>query len=508
MSDSRTRNSVKNASINISAKIVTMICSFVIRTIFLKYLGDQYTGVSTLFTDLLNVLSFTELGIGTAISFSLYKPIANNDYYRIAQLMKLYKYIYISISSTVFFLGILLIPFLDLFVKDVPEIKESITTIYIMYLIKTSLSYLLVYKSTLVIAKQKQFIVTAVESSCTVIKTVLDVILLITSKNFMVYLWLEIARVVATNLIISIYSKRHLQSINLNVKIEKEDFISLFNNVKDVFLYKISGIVLSSTGNIITSMFVSVTSVTLLSNYNMIVSALNNMVYQVTSAVTASVGNLAVVKTKDEQREVFYTINFICFIFSVLECTGLWMCANSFVELLWGEQYVLNSSIVALLCINVFFVNMHLSIDMFRTANGMFRKGRLRPLATAIINLIVSLIAVQYLELFGVWLGIVVARLFTQTWYDPKIVFNNIFNCSVKKYYMKYVSYMFVTTGICVVGTLLKYFIPETTGIKFLFGFLYAVIVSAIIIILLFRKTKEYQNTKMYFCLLLKNNRA
>ncbi len=504
MSESRTKNSVKNATINVAAKILTMICAFVIRTIFLKYLGDQYTGVSTLFTDLLNILSFTELGIGTAVSFSLYKPIAENNDYRIAQLMKLYKYIYLAISCVVLILGILLIPFLDLFVTDVPDIKESITIIYIMYVIKTSLSYLLVYRSTLVIAKQKQFIVTGIESTCTAIKTVFDVILLITTRNFMVYLWLEIARVIATNLIISMYSKRDIPNVNVDVRIEKKDLLSLFKDVKDVFLYKVSGIVLSSTGSVITSMFVNVASVTLLSNYNMIVSALNNMIYQVTSAMTASVGNLAAVKTKDEQREVFYTVNFLSFVFSLVECTGLWMCANSFVELLWGEQYVLSSSVVALLCINAFVVNMHLSVDMFRTANGMFRKGRLRPLATAIINLTVSLIAVQYLGLFGVWLGVVVARLATQTWYDPKIVFNNIFNCSVKKYYLKYVCYLFVTVGICIIGTFLLNCLPESAIIRFVFGFLYAVIISVGIIILLFRKTKEYRNTIVYVRAILK----
>lgn len=507
MNSSRTRNSAKNAVFNLIAKLITMFCAFITRTIFLRYLGDQYTGLSTLFTDILNILSFTELGIGTAVSFSLYKPIAENDERRIAQLMKLYRYVYTIISVTILLLGVSLVPFLGMFVKEVPNIKESITTIYIMYVIKTSLSYLLVYRATLVIANQKQYIVTGIESGCTLVKTILDVIVITASRNYMAYLWLEILRVVVTNLLITFYSKMQFQKTKDNVRIEKSDISSLLKDVKDVFIYKVNGIVLNSTDSIIISAFVNIASVTLLSNYNMIFAALSNIIFQVTSSMTASVGNYAIHKTQKEQQNLFLTINFISFIICLIECTGLWLCSGAFVELLWGESYVVSNDIVAVLCINAFFVNMHLSVDMFRSANGIFHAGRMRPLATAIVNLIVSLVAVQKIGILGVLIGTVVSRLTTQVWYDPMLIYNIVFKSSAKRYFFKYFVYFLITVGNCALGFFIMSLLPEVPMIKFVVGFIYAVLSGFLIIVTLFRKSSEYRSTLDYFYSIIGINR-
>ena len=296
MGSSRTLNSLRNVTINLATKLSAILCSFVIRTIFLKYLGDQYTGVSTLFTDVLNILSFTELGIGTAISFAFYKPVAENDEKKIAELMCFCKYAYTIISIAILVLGFALIPALGFFVKDVPDIKESITLIYILYVIKTACSYLLIYKSTLLIAKQKQFIVTGTDSLCTIIKTAIDVVIVMTTKNFLLYLVLEIARVVVSNLIISRFSNRELKdnSYYKNVQIKLSEFRGLFSNVKDVFIYKVNGIILTSTDSLIISRVISTVTVTYISNYNLIFNAISNIAYQAISAITASVGNLTV----------------------------------------------------------------------------------------------------------------------------------------------------------------------------------------------------------------------
>lgn len=505
MADSRTKNSAKNAIINIVSRICSILCSFVIRTIFLRYLGEQYTGVSTLFTDILNILSFTELGIGTAISFAFYKPVATDDKKRIAELMHLCKYIYTAIALAILIIGILLVPALGVFVKDVPDIKENITYIYILYVIKTAASYLLIYKSTLLIAKQKQFLVTGVESICTVVKTGIDIIILVTTRNFLLYLYLEIARVVISNIIISRFSDRELKNNEYykNVKIKLADFKGLFSNVKDVFIYKVNGIILTSTDSLVISTIINTSAVAYMSNYNLIFNAVNNIAYQAVSAVTASVGNLAVLKTNKEQKNVFYTLNFICFMFTCVATVGLWLCVNPFIELIWGSKYVLSESIVLLLCINLFIINMHMIVDMFRTANGIFREGRMRPLATAIINLVVSIIAAKYMGLQGVLLGTVVARASTQLWYDSKLVFNLVFKSSVKGYYLKYALYGAIVFLYCIIGSLLPHSIQQPI-FKFAIGFIFAVILVTGMNILLFGKTDSFKNAMQYVRLIFK----
>ncbi len=504
MGESRTRNSIKNAFISVSAKLLAMLCGFAVRTVFLRYLGAQYTGVSSLFTDILNILSFSELGVGTAISFAFYKPIAEKDEYRIAQLMKLCKYIYIAISCVVLILGLCFLPFLKYLVTDVPEIKESISTIYIMYVVKTAFSYLLIYKSTLVIARQKQYIVSAVDGICNVAKTLLDIILLIVTKDFMVYLVLELVRVVVTNLIISWYADREIGKQHKKVPVDFSDLKKLFTDVKNICVYRISGIVLNSTGSLIVSWVMNVEAVAFLSNYNLIFNSVNNIAFQGLSAITASVGNLAVVKTKKEQKNAFQTINFLCYVFAAVTSTGLCLCTNPFIEILWGKKYVLDYSIVSMLCMNSFIVNMYMAVDIFRTANGVFKKGRFRPLATAAINLIVSFFAVQYLGLFGVLLGTVIARVTTQLWYDPKIVFNTVFEDSAKSYYTKYLSYFGTTFLLCFAGVFLIEALPGIAILRFLIGFAYAIIANLACMLLLYKKSGELNSLSGYVKSLIK----
>lgn len=505
MESSRTLNSLKNATINLAAKFSAILCSFIIRTIFLKYLGDQYTGVSTLFTDILNILSFTELGIGTAISFAFYKPIAENDEKKITELMCFCKYAYTIISIAVLVLGFALIPALGFFVKDVPDIKENITYIYVLYVIKTSCSYLLVYKSTLLIAKQKQFVVTATESICTILKTALDVVLIMVTRNFLLYLYLEIARVVISNLIISHFSNVELRHNKYykKVKIKLSEFRGLFSNVKDVFIYKVNGIVLTSTDSLIISRVISTATVTYISNYNLIFNAINNIAYQVISAVTASVGNLAVLKSRKEQKDVFYTINFMCYVFTGVAVVGLWMCVNPFIEMIWGEKYVLPQTIVLLLCMNFFMVNMHMVVDMFRNANGIFHEGRMRPLATAIINLLVSVIAARFIGLHGVLLGTVVSRLTTQVWYDSKLIFKLVFKESVKNYYMRYISYSVITILCCAIGWFLESLCSNAI-MKFIVGVIFTIVGTLAVDIVIFRKTESFRSSINYMMVVLK----
>ena len=508
MGSSRTLNSLKNATINLVAKLSAILCSFIIRTVFLKYLGDQYTGVSTLFTDILNILSFTELGIGTAISFAFYKPIAENDEKKIAELMCFCKYAYSIISIAVLVLGLSLIPALGFFVRNVPDIKEDITLIYILYVIKTAFSYLLIYKSTFLIAKQKQFIVTGTDSLCTIIKTIIDIIIIVITKNFLLYLVLEIARVVISNSIISHFSNRELKNNKFykKVKIKITEFKGLFLNVRDVFIYKVNGIVLNSTDSLIISRVISTVSVAYISNYNLIFNAINNIAYQAISAITASVGNLAVLKTRKEQKDVFFTINFICYVFTNVAIVGLWLCANPFIEMIWGEKYVLPQTIVLLLCMNFFIINMHMVVDMFRNANGIFHEGRMRPLVTAIINLIVSIVAARYIGLHGVLLGTVVSRITTQLWYDAKLIFKLVFKESVKTYYMKYILYSVLTFICCTLGWIVCSLI-FVVYIKFIVGIIIAVIGTLFLIILLFRKSDVLKNAFNYAKLIVKRDR-
>lgn len=192
MSQSRTKSTLVNTSFAILSRIVSMTFGFVQKTIFIRTLGISYAGVSGLFTDILTVLSLAELGIGSAIAYSLYKPIAENDYKHIAQLMNFFKKAYRYIAALVFIVGVCLIPLIPYIVKDVPDITENIQLIFFLYICNTTVTYLLVYKNTLLIADQKQYIVSNIQMIFTMASIVAQCVTLLIFKNFLVYLVLQI----------------------------------------------------------------------------------------------------------------------------------------------------------------------------------------------------------------------------------------------------------------------------------------------------------------------------
>ena len=188
MEESRTKNTIRNMKTGMVVQIINKLMIFVVRTVFIKTLNSEYLGVNGLFTNILTILSFAELGIGTAIIFNMYKPVAENDTEKIKSLMQLYKKAYDIIGVVVFVLGILVIPFMKYIVKDAPNIKENLNFIYILFLCNTTVSYFFTYKKSIISANQKQSIINNIDSICYFIKSIIEILVLILTKNFILYL--------------------------------------------------------------------------------------------------------------------------------------------------------------------------------------------------------------------------------------------------------------------------------------------------------------------------------
>ena len=187
MEKSRIKNTIRNVRSGIIVQIINKVMAFIVRTVFIRILNTEYLGVNGLFTNILTVLSFAELGIGTAIIFSMYKPVAEDDTDKIKSLMRLYKKSYNTIGIVVFILGICVIPFMKYIIKDAPNIKESIILIYVLFLINTSVSYFFTYKKSIITAHQQESIINRIDSFFYLIKSILEIVFLILTKNYILY---------------------------------------------------------------------------------------------------------------------------------------------------------------------------------------------------------------------------------------------------------------------------------------------------------------------------------
>lgn len=496
MVESRTRNTLLNMVTGMMSKIISIILAFVVRTIFIKTLGIQYAGVSGVFTDILTILSFAELGIGSAIIYSLYKPIAVKDFNRISALMLFYKNIYRVISGVVFVLGMCLLPFLKFIITEVPDVSEDLRLIFILYIIKTSSSYLLIYKTTFLSAAQKDYVVAKYRIIISIVKVIIECVLLLVFYNFIIYLIFTIFAEIFQNYFIARKATKifpNFKSKNVET-LSKEDKRSIFKDVKAIFLYKVSGVVLTGTDSVVISSFLGTGLVGIVGNYNLITNQIYAFVMQIFTATSASVGNLAALESKESQYKVFRKLLFLCFWIYCFCATCLWTLLNPFILLWQGEERLLSTLVVGLLVTEFFIKGMLSPISSFRTSNGLFIQGKYRPLIMATLNIVISVVLVQTIGLPGVIIGTIVSRAATQLWYDPYLIYKRVFDKPVKSYYFKYTSYIIVTAFCCIItNKLAGLIVMENAYVLFLLKMCICIIVPNTILLLLFGRKYEFK---------------
>lgn len=437
MADTRTSNSIKNSGATIIGRIASMLMEFVLRTVLIRFLGIQYGGVSTLFTDILQVLSLVELGLGGAITYALYKPLAEKDYKKINALMRFYRNAYNAIAIAIFLMGLCCIPILDRLVKDVPNIKEDVRLIYILYVAASSCSYLVIYKETLIKARQMSRVVVLIENVVKIVFMVAESILLIIFREYIIYLVLRIVSPLVRNILISREVNKRFPEIDFKCKeqLDKQDRRKLTKDIQAMALYKISGVVLNGTDSIIISSFLGTGIVGIIGQYRMISNFVSNMSNNIWASVLPSVGNLAAINSDEKQYNVFSKLNFGSLMFSSVCSVAMFVLINPLVALWVGGEYIVSTATAGAIAFNMYLFLTMLPFQTFRDANGLFAQGKYRPVIMSAINVGLSLLLVKPLGLFGVLFATPISRLVTQTWFDPYVVFKYVFKRSPSRYY-------------------------------------------------------------------------
>ena len=498
MSKSRTKNSAINASVATISKVIYTIISFVCRTVFIKTLGTEYLGVNGLFTNILTILSFAELGIGNAIIFKLYKPIAEDNQERVKTLLHFYKRAYAAIGTFMLVAGILLIPFLGSIVKDTPNITESITIIYILFLLNTSISYFFTYKKSIITGYQKEYVINLISLIVTIVQNVAQIIFLYITHNYIVYLLLQILATFIDNIVASILANKMYPYIKEKQyeKITKKEQKNIFEDVKSLVLYKLGATLANGTDNIIISSFLGVNFVGLLSNYTIVINAINTLLSSAFSSITASIGNLNTIKKSEKKESVFYEILFISFLIYGYLAIAMTILLNKFITIWLGQEYLLSISISIALGFNLYIEGGRFVNYTFRNTIGLFKKGRLMPLFSSVTNFILSIILVRYIGMFGVLIATGISKLFVLTWYDPYLIHHAEFKTSSIRYYKTYLYYLIITAITFVINYYIIRVIPIEGIIGFIIDGIVITIVTTIIFISATFKMKEFKETK------------
>lgn len=450
MSGSRTRNVSINMIVGMVCQVINLIMNFVGRTVFIRTLGVEYLGVNGLFTNVLTILSFAELGIGNAIIFSMYKPLAIGEADKLGSLMELYKKAYRVIGIVVAAAGICITPFLGFIIKNTPDIVENLSLLYLLFLFNTVASYFFVYKKSIIIADQKNYIVLALTESVRVIQVVAQSIFLYLTHNFIIYLLIQIICTVLGNVVTAIAADKIYPFLRETAApLEKEESQKIFRNVGALAVYKFGTVILNGTDNILVSAMVGVTAVGLVSNYIMITAAANSILSKITDAFTASVGNLNAVSQSEKQYDVFKKMFLITAWIYGYASVGLITVFNSFISAWIGRDYQLDMLVVGAIVVEFYVKGVHSVAYTYRTTQGYFLQGRKSALVAVVLNLALSIILCQWIGLAGIFIATPISRIFSIGIVDPVLIYTNSFHLNPIYYYLNYAKFvvLFVIIG-------------------------------------------------------------
>lgn len=450
----RTKNSIKNVCISFGMQFLLLILSFVSRTVFIKILGEEYLGINGLYSNILSVLSLADLGLTTVMLYALYKPIANDNKEEIAQLIGYFKKLYRVIALAVLALGLICVPFLQYVVNGSDLALRDLRLYFLLYLLNTVCSYLIVYKTTIINADQRIYLLKIVDFFATLAVHVLQIIILWLTHNFIAYLIINILITLAKNFVMSIITNKYYPFLleKRTNALNSELKTKIVCNIKSIFLYRISAMVINSTDNILISMILGTVIVGYYSNYLLVVTAVNTFISLLTQALLASLGNFNA--SEQPERKLFlFKVLLLIFYGLATFCSCCFLSVfNDFIALWIGgidKSYILSNFDVISIIFNFYIGCILNPIWMFRETTGLFAQAKYSMTFAAALNVALSIILGKWLGLGGIIAATAIAKILTIFWYEPKILFSKIFKCSQLKYW-GYILKQFVLSIACI----------------------------------------------------------
>lgn len=436
-----------------SSQIILGFVSFIGRTIFITNLNADYLGLNELFTSILYVFSLAELGIGTAITFALYKPLAEGDVDQVRTYMEFFKRTYSLIGSCIIILGIIITPFIHYFVKSDTPI-ENLEVYFILYLLGVGVTYFYSYKQILLEADQKKYIVSLIICFAAIIQIIIQSILIIVYKSYSLYIVVFFFCNIGKNIVLAEVANikyPFLKGKESVVALSKEKRKSLIRNIKAMFIRKVGEISIGSIDNILISSFVGLSTLGLYANYQIILEALRSALRVFYSSITASIGNLCALESKDRAHESFITLNFINSILFSYITVVIIVLLQPGITMWLGTNYLLKNSTVFLIAINFYLTGSRQMVLNYHSAYGLFWSDKYNPITRAIINLVISLLLVKRYGINGVLLGTTISIVSTGIWIEPYVVYKYGFNKPLKPYFIKYFHYLLITILIATI---------------------------------------------------------
>ena len=490
---------IKNSFFGLVFQLTSALSQFIIRNLIIKYIGVELLGISSTFNSVLGALSLADLGFQTAIVYRLYKPIHDDDKKKIAELLYIFKYIYIGVGC--FFLvactfAIFFIPFI---IKGV-EINRTVYEIFVLSSLSPAMTYFLSYKRSLLYADQKEYISKIVDCACLITFTLAKIYAIAINKNFQMYLIFDITQIMVSNIIVHFYCKFKYPYLQRNKSFNKETFKIIMTDTKDVFTGKLSGYIYSSTDNIVISSFISTITVGYFVNYTMITKQISSMINSILNPVAPFVGRmLAKNEEKASQNSFFEIYTFIRFIIAILVVVPTVVLLDDFVDMWIGKEYLLSWKIPILLGTDIFISIVYAACYDFNNGSGLFKLEKKVMFIGALMNITISIVLTNVLGIEGVLIGTVFTQFYF--WISRSKIAIKYSLKENNKYYINYLKkcmfYVITFYGLIFGGS--KAELIVTLDNKFLCFIVKGVLlefINGIVLLLLFKNNANVKKIK------------
>lgn len=505
----RKKNAARNIVWGFINKSVAIAFPFIARTIVINKLGAGYLGIDSLFTSVLKILNLAELGFGSALVFSMYKPIAEDDKDIICALLNVYRKIYRVIGSIILITGMGLLPFVKYIIKGEYPTELNIYAVYLVYLLNTAVSYFaFAYRASLLSAHNRNDIISKVSSAVMAVQYIVQILILYCLSDYYMYIMMLPVFTFVSTIIQAFFTMKMYPDYVCKGDISGEMRTDIRKRVCGLASYKIYGVVFSSVDAIVISAFLGVVPLAIYNNYYYIAVAISGFLAIMTNSLTASIGNSLVLESVEKNYRDFKLLVFM----------NMWLvgwCAicmtvlfQPFIDLWIGQGYWLPIPTVFLI-IFMFYASLGTRVTfLYKEALGLWWEDRLRPLAATIVNLFVNILLVRIIGLNGVIISTVICTLFINIPWGSHVIFNKYFKQGESSYYVSILKYSMV--NLCVAGLTYycaffidKFGIIEPAGIAL--KAVICLIVPNLCFIAVYHRKWEYKETReMLFSFLRK----
>ena len=474
MSDSRTHNSVRNIKWGMLHRVVSIFLPFIVRTLIITKLGVEYVGINSLFSSLLQVLSLSELGFESAVVIVMYKDVVEQNKDRIGALLLFLKSVYKVVGLLIVGIGLAMLPFLGVFIKDINEVPSDVNVyiIYLLFLINSSASYFFGgYRQSQLVAYQRNDIVSKITLLVYIVMSFAQIIVLMTLENYYAYMVLLPISTICTNVWLLITAKRKNPEIKLEGKISKDDRGRIKKLVLGSGLAKLGAILCVTLDNVVISSFLGIYILGLYNNYSYIVSAVVMLLRVVYISIQGSVGNSVASDTVDKNFYALKVFNFgynwllvwcsLCIVFLIQPFIAIWL----------GNSYMLPNYLCVILGLYLYVSESVSLINVYKYAIGILWEDWYRPIVMGSVNLALNIAIVlclsrynQEMALTGVLLSSIIAYLFINNPWLTWTTFKYYFKKGFLKFYLKHSSWLLVFLFLVVLLYPIFKLIPVITG--------------------------------------------